>query len=235
MRLRATVVLSLLLALPGAAAADWLVVRGGPAVETQGPWATRGPLVVFRGADGELSSLRASEVDLEASQRVTQEAVTRAQAKAASAGSSGDEPQLRKKAVLVLTDSDFPRARAPEPAGEKPDSASGSSSQAPDRKPEALRVTSWEDNGTSDPPGLEVVGVLRNEGTEVAAQVRLTVILQDRAGGMVGSGQALLESTILLAGRETTFRASFPGIYAFQRPQFRTQSISFVGSSDAPE
>jgi hypothetical protein len=50
------------------AAADWLVLADGGRVETAGPWEVRGGLVVFTLANGTLSSVRASEVDLPASE-----------------------------------------------------------------------------------------------------------------------------------------------------------------------
>lgn len=221
--LRPALLLVLLLALPGEAAADWLVVKGGEPIETQGPWEVEGKLVVFRTPGGELASLRLDDVDLEASHRMTAAAARRARAKAA----SGDDGRPKRRSVLVLTDRDFPRARVSEPSDEDLDSDSESSERREPPEPSVLQVTSWDERELSDPPGLELVGRLRNTGTDVAAQVRLTVVLQDRVGGMVGSAQARLESTTLLGGRETTFRAAFPGIYSFQRPQFHTQSIGF--------
>ncbi len=53
--------------------ADWLVTRAGERVETEGPWEVKGQMVVFTQPGGTLSSLRVSEVDLEASEEATAE------------------------------------------------------------------------------------------------------------------------------------------------------------------
>src|SRR3954449_11180111 len=63
------------------ARADWLVTREGGRVETKGPWQVKGKLVVFaRAGDGSLASLRATEVDLDASAKATTEAKIRSEA-----------------------------------------------------------------------------------------------------------------------------------------------------------
>src|SRR5262245_62955767 len=99
----AAVVTAALLALAAAApaAADWLVPRqGNGRVETKGPWQVKGKLVVFTLPDGKLSSLRLSEVDLDASGRATDEA-----AAAARATPAAPAPAPRpREAKVVLTD-----------------------------------------------------------------------------------------------------------------------------------
>jgi len=82
------------------AAADWLVTREGARVETRGVWQVKGKLVVFHTPAGDLSSLRLSEVDLEASRQATQELEL---ARRAAAAAARREPE-RKAPVLVLTD-----------------------------------------------------------------------------------------------------------------------------------
>lgn len=57
----------LLLAVAAPAAAEWLVTHSGEEIETAGDWEVRGALVVFKTAGGQLSSLRASTVDLDES------------------------------------------------------------------------------------------------------------------------------------------------------------------------
>ncbi len=54
-----------LLAMTSPAAADWLVTKDGARIETEGPWKTKGAMVVFTSAKGTLSSLRLDEIDLE--------------------------------------------------------------------------------------------------------------------------------------------------------------------------
>ena len=90
---------ALTVALPQPATADWLVLKDGSRVETDGGWSQRGKLLVFTGTDGSLLSLRLDEVDLEASERATQEAVE-------AASRPPDPPAPRKPSVFRLTDAD---------------------------------------------------------------------------------------------------------------------------------
>ena len=87
------------LAAPGRA--DWLLTRDGARIETRGPWTVKGKLVVFTLASGTLSSLRTTEVDLEASAQSTAEAQARAAAPPAA-----EKPAEKPPPVLVLTDAD---------------------------------------------------------------------------------------------------------------------------------
>lgn len=55
----------------GDVGADILVTREGDRIETDGPWKVNGRQVVFTAANGRLSSMRLSQVDLEASEEAT--------------------------------------------------------------------------------------------------------------------------------------------------------------------
>ena len=90
------------------ASADVLVTANGEQVETQGPWQVKGRQIVFTDSEGRLVALRASDVDLEASERATLEA------------NKPPEPELESKQpapakiepVLVLTNDDIGRGSA---------------------------------------------------------------------------------------------------------------------------
>lgn len=58
----------------GAARADVLVMKDGARVETEGPWQVKGRQVIFTDTQGRLSTLRLSDVDLEASEEATRQA-----------------------------------------------------------------------------------------------------------------------------------------------------------------
>jgi hypothetical protein len=89
-------------ALPAAAAADWLVLADGSRLETKGTWETRGAMVVFHLPNGTMSSLRASQVDLDASA-----ALTRRIAEEAARPKPTATPAPKRAPVAVLTDADF--------------------------------------------------------------------------------------------------------------------------------
>ena len=91
------VVLLVMGALP--AAADWLVLDSGDAVETKGSWTVQGGRVIFTTPRGSLSSVRVASVDIDASRKLT-EKKSKPEAKPAEA--EGRAP------VLVLTDGDVP-------------------------------------------------------------------------------------------------------------------------------
>lgn len=87
--------------------ADWLVLADGTRIETRGPWQVRGRMVTFTDTKGTFSSLRADEVDLDAS-----EAATRAAAEAPAGGGTDDAAAPASPPpppLLVLTDADVGR------------------------------------------------------------------------------------------------------------------------------
>ncbi len=79
--------------------ADWLVTRAGERIETQGGWQVKGRLVIFTQPGGMLSSLRLSEVDLDASREATNAA-----AEAAARPAAQPPPPPRRPARVITTD-----------------------------------------------------------------------------------------------------------------------------------
>ena len=83
-----------------AADADVLVTRHGRQIQTDGPWEVKGRQILFTSPEGTLSSVRLSEIDLEASELATHPP--------APVESDEDEaPRVVKEPVLVLTDKDI--------------------------------------------------------------------------------------------------------------------------------
>ncbi len=87
------------------AGAEVLMTQSGELIETQGPWKVKGRQVIFTSPQGVLSSLRLSDVDLEASeeawQRRQEEAATPPKEETAAA-----EP-ARRESILALTNEDL--------------------------------------------------------------------------------------------------------------------------------
>jgi hypothetical protein len=211
------------------AAADWLVTREGGRVETKGPWQVKGKLVVFTLADGKLSSLRLSEVDLDASRRASDEAAAAAQAAPAAPAQTP-----KREARVVLTDNDFrrgappPSPGAPAPAGEekKEGEAGGTESGK-------VVVASWE---RAQGPGGNVVihGTLRNEAPDDATGAVVTVLLYDETGKLLVSGDAVLSSTVLPAGQTGSFRAEFPDVFSFAAVKFDARGLHVLRKPGEP-
>jgi hypothetical protein len=224
-RLAALAALLGLAALP--AGADWLITRQGGRVETRGAWETRGKLVVFRTMDGTLSSLRLTEVDLEASRRATEEAV-RARAARAEAPA---KPPVKKPSVLVLTDKDV---RHVEEASSG--AADGAPEEAAEKAADDLAVANWERSADPAEGHVVITGTIRNAAAgSTATGVNLTVSLFDESGRQVGSAEAVLTTTALPSGQQSGFRAEFPGVFAFSDVRFAPKGLQLKAGPPEPE
>lgn len=213
-----------LLAAAAPAGADWLVTTQGGKVETKGAWKVKGKLVVFTLPDGKLSSLRLNEVDLDASRRVTEEAV--AAAAAALAAPPPERPKP-KEAKVILTDKDFQKATPPPAPAEETKEGEA----APKGAGEVV-VTSWE--RAQDPGGHVVLtGSVRNDAPNDATGVAVTVLLYDETGKLLVSGDAVLSSTVLPAGQSGSFRAEFQDVYTFAAAKFEARGMHILRKPDS--
>lgn len=190
-------------------AADWLVTLDGGRVETRGAWKVKGKLVVFTRADGQLASLRITDVDWAASERATAEAAEPKKVEEKKAPPEPREPRW------VLTDSNFrpaPPAKAPEekPAEEEADAAG--------RPRVPVTLEAWERRNLRD--GLEIAGTLRNPGNEIAAEVGVTVRLYDETGKLVATGEGRIAAPSIGPGAAAAFRATFTGVYTYAEAKF---------------
>jgi len=222
-----------------AAAGDWLVTRDGARVETKGAWEVKGKVVVFTTAAGDLASLRAADVDLEASRKATEDA------KAAAAQQAAGKGREKRKPVRVLTDKDFPRrVPAPAPAAAEQGAAKQPAGAAGEKQPAAgtagqeeaapLQVTSWERAQAGSDGHLAIKGALHNGSADDAAGATLLVRVYDEAGQVIASVQAALTTTVLPAGGSTAFTADFPGVFAFAAVNFEGTSMRLRTTPEPP-
>ncbi len=199
---------------PLAGEADWLVLRDESRIETEGPWSVKGKLLVFELPNGTLSSLRLSLVDLEASEKATAEAAEEPAEKAGQA----------QAAVFVLTDKDVSHVGISGASG-VPSTASGEAEATGgdrDASPRDLvEVLSWQD--VTGEEGVVISGTARNTGDAVAAGLTLTVVLSDREGRVLATSNAQLGASALPSGQSVSFRAAFPGVFAFTAVRFAFQ------------
>lgn len=206
------------------AAADWLVTRDGGRVETRGPWAVKGKLVVFTNAGGVLASLRLAEVDLERSDAAT--AAARVEAEAATAPA----PPAKRPPVLVLTDKDVAHV---EDLGAVPPTGEAGAAAAPEVSAGGLVVTGWSREASSDGQSSAVVGSLRNAGESVAGNIRMSIAVYDVNGELLGTTAATLSTTSLPPGAVANFRADFPGLVEFATARFDLDSLPVVTQPEA--
>ncbi len=228
-RVGAFLAATLLLAAGSPAAGDWLVTREGARVETRGPWKMKGKLVVFMDKDGRLASLRGTEVDLPASEKATRDSVEE-EARKRDAPPPPEPP--RRKSVRIVTDADVAHV---EPAGvdkdgkdEEGDEEGKEPAESDTERPLAgnsVVVSTWDRRDLATKDGLEIVGELRNNGSEMATGLRVTIAIYDEAKEVLGSDDAILSATALQPGSKATFRAPFPGLYSYADVQFNVQSF----------
>ena len=208
-----TRILLTVLALMGGSAteADWLVMQDGSHLETKGTWTIEGERLVFSLPNGTLSSLKLSDVDLEASHKASLPPDPQA-------GDSDEPTSPTQKALFVLTDADV---RHPsDSAADEPTSSSGSSS-GPAEREEPLQAINWKDIGGLDGDGVVLAGTVRNFGDAVAAGLTLSVTLHDGDGSVLVTNAATLGASSLGPGKSTSFKAEFPGFFGFSATRFK--------------
>jgi len=222
MRLRATILTALLVATGSAASADWLVMRDGSQIETRGPWKKKGAQIIFTSMKGVLSSVRASEVDLDASASATVAARNEA---VEQEPPPAEDP---RSAAVVITDKDVPAYDGPPPeVVESPGEEEGEEGeQTQPAAPAAdaginLEVVSWRHVESEQVEGIEIFGSIRNTGSDIATNVGVLVNLLDEDGNPLAKTNAFLRTPAVPPGRTVTFRAPFPGIYrVYGEPEF---------------
>jgi hypothetical protein len=214
--------------------ADWLVTRDGGRVETQGPWKVEAKRVVFTLKDGTLSSLRLTEVDLDASRQATTAAVEEAAAAAAKAGTVNEAPPA-KKSTRAFTDKDF--ARAPAPAAPKDETKEGGDAKpAPNSTAAtgAVKVDSWKKNQNQETHAMEITGSVRNTGPDLALAVSVNIRLFNPRGELFATQAASLDTRSLHPGQNTAFKAVFPDVIDFASAKIDVQSTPMMEKPPPP-
>ncbi|MEM9290195.1 MAG: FxLYD domain-containing protein [Acidobacteriota bacterium] len=208
---------------PQTATADWLVTRDGSQIETEGPWEQKGRLVVFTDAEGQLRSLRASDVDFEASAEATEAALRPPEAPVEV---NVEEPPPRS--VLVLTDADVNQVDPEDLLAE----AEGDTEAAPSAAANALVVSNW-DQLSQPEGGLLVSGTLVNNASYLATQISVEVSVYDSEGVLVGELPARLSSDSLSPEESLTFRTIFPELVGVANATFRITNRGFETTPDS--
>lgn len=197
------------------AAADWLVTRDGARLETKGPWRVEGRRVLFTQPNGTLASLRADEVDLEASAAETKRALEAAVAP--------PEPPVKPVPVLRLTEKEHP------PVALGPDEESGDEKPAEGEGVDTgLEVISWDRSEAQSGDGIEIFGTVRNNGRANVTSPTIVVALYDAEGGLLATADGAVNASAIPAGKTANFRAVFTGIDDFAAARFDAQGKPFA-------
>lgn len=214
---------------PSAVSADWLVTRDGAIIAIAGGWEIEDDLVTFHLPSGTYASLRRAEVDLEASHELTRKRTENAQQ------AKPQEP-ARRTATFVVTDADVynpPPVAAPEVELEESTDPAGvlESSEVAER--EALQVVEWREEIDVSAAALEIRGTVENGGPNPVTSVLIDVRLVDLDGTVLATSSARLDRPFLVPGTSTEFRASFPGVWSYDRAEFEIRSRGFVNHPGA--
>jgi hypothetical protein len=212
---------------PAAARADWLVTNEGGRVETKGPWKVDGKRVIFTQKDGTLSSLRLTEVDLDASKQTT---TAMAEEAAAAKASEATEAAPAKKSTRSYTDKDFAKPPAPEVAKDD----AGTVKPAPDNSPGPVKVVDWKQNHNQETHALEITGSVRNLGPDIAVGVSVNVRLFNPRGEQFATQPASLDTRSLRPGQNTAFTAVFPDVVDFASAKIDVLSTPFLQKAPPP-
>ncbi|MGB3565492.1 MAG: FxLYD domain-containing protein [Thermoanaerobaculia bacterium] len=223
--------LGLLIAVTGLpAAADWLVTQDGDQVETRGAWEIKGKLVVFTLPNGTLSSMRLTDVDLDASQQRTH---------------AQDVPSApvvttsqRREATIVITDSDVSHVgpEAPTSATERQEAGAEARAElAAEASGGELTVADWNQEYDDGIDGVVVTGNIENRSSNLHSEITLQVILYNTDGSLAGRAAATVDNVLLRAGQSSSFRAAFAGIVGFDRPEFRVNSTALSPRQEGAE
>lgn len=205
---------------------DWLITESGERIETRGPWKVNEArqLVLFHLPDGALSSLRLSDVDLEASRKATEEAQ---RPSAVSATPQREEPV---QPVLVLTDADVRKA---EPLPSEPEE--GDAQEPAGSEQERLTVSSWSLDEPAAFDGVRVRGRIANTSSELVTGATLQVDLLDAEGEILFSETARLTTTALPSGASANFVAEFPGVYNYASVEMKPSGFAVETSPEEGE
>lgn len=209
------------------AAADWLVLESGERVETRGPWKIEGSRVLFTGSNGTLSSIRLSQVDVEASEAANRPA-------AAQPAPAASPAQPARPPALVLTDSNVARAR-------RVDAPATSDAEASEASQRELRVASWQETALGA-DGLTFDGTLQNPTEYFAVLVEVKATIFDAEGRELETATGKLPAASVGPHETQSFEVTFPGVFSYSNVEFDvtykflkgSASESSTESDDAP-
>ena len=214
--------------------ADWLVFRDGSRLETSGPWRAQGKLLVFEQTDGALVSVRAEEIDLEASRALTKAALAAetAQVDDAQPARRPAKEEVKRRASIVITDADVAHV---DPRQFETDTSSGADSESEGAEPasepaSSLAVTKWGRVSEEGASGTLIIGTLRNSGDRVTAGITLNVRALGSDGTVLADQPAAVDSTTLMPGHATRFEARLQDVLIYSTLEFNATSTELDSS-----
>jgi hypothetical protein len=212
MTILARLAASILLVLAGSvASADVVVLKGGAVVNLKKPPEVRGATVLLTRADGTVLSVRAADIDREATAAARSAAPpppaatpVPAATLAGAARAAREVPKARVKISDANVSHHEAAARA---AGE---AAAGEAKPEVDSSAGAGRVEVNEYTQEKSGDALVVRGTLKNPGATPATGVRMSVTAIDSKGQAISSADAGLSGAVIDPSRTVAFTATIP-------------------------
>lgn len=213
---------------PTAARADWLVMKDGTRVETDGAWTERGRLLVFTDTSGNLVSLRASDVDLEASYAATAAAVVAAEEPPAPA------PEPKRPSVMKITDDDVGHLDPEEE--ENSTSSDATDPDAPSTESAYVRVSAWDRLDMASGDGTQIRATLTNTSQSTVVGLQVTVTIFDDQGAIITNGTGRVSANGLAPQESAEMVVDFPDVYDFTAVDFdiRQSPLTTRSEEDSP-
>ena len=200
------------------AASDWLVLETGERIETRGPWKIEGSRVLFTGTNGTLSSIRLSQVNVEASEAANQPAPATAEP------SQQEAERPPRKPALVLNNSNVAKARRIESEAD----AEQSETSATEQK---LSIASWQETAAGT-DGLRFGGTLQNPTDNFAVLVEVQATLFDPDGRILETARGKLPAASVGPQETQTFEVAFPTVYSYSNIEFDVTYKFLKGEED---
>ena len=97
---------------------------------------------------------------------------------------------------------------------------------------EGVSVTEWEQGFDDNANGVVVTGRIENRSRDIQTEVTLQIFLRLVDGSLAGRGPAILQKQVLNPRASTTFKATFPGVLSFDRPDFEVNTVPLLPRED---
>lgn len=208
-----------------ASSADWLVMKDGSRIETQGVWKVQGTLILFEIQGGTLASIRRRDVDLDASRQVTTGAES-----ASETQSRPVTPAPKKKASFILTDADVRHPKASSASSEREATGEDADAILPSGD---VTVTSWNTSDLPNGNGIRIVGSVRNSSGKVAAGLSIAILAYDSTDELLFSAPAILGARALQPGQTTSLAGELVGVFSYARVDFDVNYFPLEKSAEA--
>jgi hypothetical protein len=192
------------------AVADVVVLKGGAVINLKKPPEVRGSNVLLTRADGTVLSVRAADIDREATS-AARSAVAPAPAAtpAPPATLAGAARAAREvpKARVRISDADVSHSEA---AAQATGEAAGEAGPEVDASAGSGRVEVADYTQEKSGDALVVRGTLRNPGATPAANVRMTVTAIDAKGQAIASAEAGVSNGVIAPSSTVAFSVTIP-------------------------